>query len=169
LLKLTSFPPVVTPNATVLILGSMPGSRSLRIGQYYAHPHNFFWLFMEEIFSVARELPYAERLEALQSKGVALWDSLKECEREGSLDADIVPASELPNDFAWLLSTYPTIQRVCFNGSKSATAFARHVLPALPPEIRQALTLIPLPSTSPANRTISTADKLARWRAALAP
>jgi hypoxanthine-DNA glycosylase len=162
-----SFPPIVAPNATVLILGSMPGGRSLRAGQYYAHPHNFFWPFMEEIFGVARELPYAERLGALQSKGIALWDTLKECEREGSLDANIVPASELPNDFAWLFSNYSTIQRVCFNGSKSAAAFTRHVLPTLQPELRERLTLIPLPSTSPANRTVATADKLARWRAAL--
>ena len=165
--KLISFAPVVAPNATVLILGSMPGSRSLRIGQYYGHPHNFFWPFMQEIFAIPRSLPYAERLEALKQKHIALWDVLKECERAGSLDTAIVPASELPNDFAWLFSAYPTLQRVCFNGSKAATAFARHVMPHLPPKLREALTLIPLPSTSPANRTIATADKLARWRAAL--
>jgi hypoxanthine-DNA glycosylase len=122
---------------------------------------------MGEIYGVGRDLPYAERLLRLQEKGVALWDSLKECEREGSLDADIVPASELPNDFVWLLTTYPTIQRICFNGSKSATAFSRLVLPTLPLEIREQLTLAPLPSSSPANRTVTTADKLARWRAAL--
>ena len=122
---------------------------------------------MEEIFGIARALPYPQRVEALQQAGVALWDVLKECEREGSLDAAIVPASELPNDFAWLLTTYPNIQRICFNGSKAATAFTRHVVPILSPEIRDPLTLVPLPSTSPANRSIATADKLARWRAAL--
>jgi hypoxanthine-DNA glycosylase len=166
-MRLTSFAPVVAPNATVLILGSMPGSRSLRVGQYYAHPHNFFWPFMAEIYGVERELPYPQRLERLQAAGVALWDVLKECEREGSLDAAIIPTSELPNDFIWLLSTYPNIRRLCFNGAKAATAFTRLVLPSLPPTLRDSLTLIPLPSTSPANRSIPTADKLARWRAAL--
>ena len=122
---------------------------------------------MQELYGVARELPYAERVASLQSKGVALWDVLKECEREGSLDTAIVPASELPNDFPWLLSAYPNIQRIGLNGSKAATAFNRHVLPLLTSDIRDRVTLIPLPSTSPANRTISTADKLARWRAAL--
>src|SRR5688572_32291836 len=120
-MRLTSFPPIVTPDATVLILGSMPGSRSLKIGQYYGNPHNLFWLFMQELYGIARDLPYAERVASLQSKGVALWDVLKECEREGSLDADIVPTSEFPNDFVWLLSAYPNIQRICFNGSKAAT------------------------------------------------
>ena len=164
---LSSFPPVVKPGATMLILGSMPGSRSLKVGQYYAHPHNFFWPFMAEIYGVDRELPYIERLERLQAAGVALWDTLKECEREGSLDNDIVTATEVPNDFAWLLTTYPTIRRICFNGAKSATAFGRLVLPTLAQNIREVLTLTPLPSTSPANRTIATADKLERWQKAL--
>jgi hypoxanthine-DNA glycosylase len=166
-MRLVSFPPVVSPNATVLILGSMPGSRSLRMGQYYGHPHNLFWPFMHEILGIPHSLPYAERIKKLQAAGVALWDVLKECEREGSLDADIVPASELPNDFHWLFTTYPNIRRLCFNGSKSAAAFDRHVLPALPQAIRDSLTLIRLSSTSPANRSIATADKLERWRAAL--
>ena len=168
-MRLISFPPVISPDATVLLLGSMPGSRSLRMGQYYGHPHNLFWPFMEEIFGVKRSLPYAERLKELQAAGVALWDVLKECEREGSLDTAIVPASELPNDFEWLLTTYPAITQLCFNGSKAATAFTRHVVPVLPIKLRARLTLTPLPSTSPANRSISTADKLAHWRAALRP
>ena len=168
-MRLISFAPVVTPNVTVLILGSMPGNQSLRLGQYYGNPHNFFWPFMQEIYGVDRHLPYAERLAQLQRAGVALWDVLKECEREGSLDTAIVPASELPNDFAWLLDAYPTIQRICFNGSKAATAFARHVLPTLPAARLDSLTLIPLPSTSPANGSIPTADKLARWCGALRP
>jgi hypoxanthine-DNA glycosylase len=147
----------------------MPGKRSLQVGQYYAHPHNFFWPFMQEIFGIPRTLAYPERIEQLQAVGIALWDSLKECEREGSLDAAILPESEVPNDFNWLLTTYPAIQRICFNGSKSATAFARHVKPTLPQMLRDRLTLIPLPSTSPANRSIATAEKLARWQAALYP
>lgn len=164
---LTGFAPIVRPNATVLILGSMPGSRSLQIGQYYGNPHNFFWPFMQEIFGIEHALPYPQRLLGLQRAGIALWDVLKACERKGSLDTAIVPASELPNDFTWLLTTYPAIRRICFNGSKAATAFARHVLPILPEDVREPLTLIPLPSTSPANRTIATTDKLAKWRAAL--
>lgn len=166
-MRLVSFPPVIAPDATVLILGSMPGSRSLRVGQYYGHPHNNFWPFMQEIFGIERTLPYAQRLELVKAEGVALWDVLKECEREGSLDVAIVPDSELPNDFVWLLGAYPRIQRICFNGRKAETAFTRHVLPTLEPARRDALALIPLPSTSPANRGISTDQKLARWRDAL--
>jgi hypoxanthine-DNA glycosylase len=167
MVRLVSFAPIVAPNATVLILGSMPGSRSLQVGQYYANPQNLFWFFMEEIHGIPRTLAYAERLAAMQAAGVALWDVLKECEREGSLDTAIVPASEMPNDFDWLLTTYPTIQRICFNGAKAASTFTRHVEPTLTTATRARLTLIALPSTSPANRFMSTETKLDRWRAAL--
>ena len=159
--------PVVSPNATVLILGSMPGSQSLRAGQYYANRQNLFWLLMEEILGISRDLAYDERMQTLQSKGVAVWDVLRECERAGSLDSAIVPASEVPNDFAWLLTTYATILRICFNGAKAKSAFERHVIPSLNPAILQRLTLLALPSTSPANRYMPTDVKLERWRAAL--
>lgn len=164
---LTSFPPVVRPGATVLILGSMPGSRSLQVGQYYAHPQNLFWPFMGKLYGAGPELAYAQRLERLQAAGIALWDVLKHCQREGSLDAAILRDTEVPNDFAWILTTYPTIQRICFNGTKAATTFTRHVLPTLPESLQKSLTLYPLPSTSPANRSIAIETKLEKWRTAL--
>lgn len=166
---LTSFPPVVAPGATVLILGSMPGSRSLQVGQYYAHPQNLFWPFMGQLCGAGPELSYARRLDRLQAAGIALWDVLKHCERKGSLDTAILRSAEVPNDFTWLLMTYPTIQRICFIGAKATTAFTRLVLPTLPEPLRNSLTLLPLPSTSPANRSIATEVKLEKWRAALSP
>jgi hypoxanthine-DNA glycosylase len=166
-MRLVSFPPVVSPGATVLILGSMPGNRSLRVGKYYGNPHNLFWPFMDAILGIPHTVPYPERLAGLQAAGIALWDVLKECEREGSLDTSIVPESERPNDFAWFLGEHPTIRHICLNGSKAAASFKRHVLPVLPAVLRAGVTLTPLPSTSPANRYISTEDKLARWRTAL--
>lgn len=157
---LTSFPPVITPGTRVLILGSMPGQRSLDQQQYYAHPRNLFWPIMQELLGVPRQAPYPERLERLTAAGVGLWDVLMHCEREGSLDADIDRATEVPNDFRSLFEHHPALRALCFNGQKARSAFRRHVEPALPARIR----LVTLPSTSPANAGLSLQAKLARWR-----
>ena len=37
------FPPISSPSAEVLILGSLPGRLSLERGEYYANPQNAFW------------------------------------------------------------------------------------------------------------------------------
>ena len=38
-----SFKPSVGNNSKILILGSMPGVKSLEMCQYYAYPQNRFW------------------------------------------------------------------------------------------------------------------------------
>jgi hypoxanthine-DNA glycosylase len=166
---LTSFPPIIAPGATVLILGSMPGSRSLQVGQYYGHPRNLFWSIMGELTGASPDLPYAVRVARIQQAGIALWDVLQQCERPGSLDSAIVRASEIPNDLPDLLADHPSLRAVAFNGQKAAQGFARHITPRLDPPMRARLTLLPLPSTSPANAAQPRQAKLAQWRAALAP
>lgn len=163
--RLTGFPPVYSPDIRVLVLGSMPGRISLQAGEYYANPRNLFWLIMHELFGIDPRLPYLKRLEALTRCGVGLWDVLQQCERAGSLDAAIVPASEVPNDFAPLLDECRRLRAFCFNGRKAAQAFRRHVLPSLPAAVRARVELVVLPSTSPANAGQSFAEKLKRWRA----
>ena len=164
-----SFPPIVAPGATVLILGSMPGTRSLQLGQYYGHPRNLFWSILGELTGAPPRLPYPERVAKAQAAGVALWDVLEYCERPGSLDADIVAGSEIPNDIPDLLARHPTIQAVAFNGQTAAKSFARYVAPSLAPDTTAHIRWLPLPSTSPANVGIPYAEKVTRWHAALTP
>lgn len=161
--RLTSFPPVVDDDTRVLILGSMPGSRSLAEHEYYAHPRNLFWPLMEDLFGIERTWPYARRLEALLLCGIGLWDVLKHCEREGSLDASIVRHTEVPNDVAALLPRLPKLRAFAFNGRKAEQSFRRHVSPRLPPEAVGTIELVRLPSTSPANAGQSWADKRKQW------
>lgn len=44
--KCKSFLPVVNDDSKILILGSMPGIKSLNEQQYYAHSQNKFWKLM---------------------------------------------------------------------------------------------------------------------------
>lgn len=146
--------------ARLLVLGSMPGRASLDAREYYAHRQNAFWRLMGDLFGAGRDLPYAARLEKLKAAGVALWDVIGACEREGSLDADIVGASVRANDFSEFLATHTGIGRIYFNGAAAEAAFRRHVLPGLG---GRSLQLFRLPSTSPAHASLSYEEKLAAW------
>ena len=153
------FPPVVASGARLLILGSMPGAASLRAAEYYAHPRNAFWPIMGDLVGAGPGLAYPDRLEALTTAGIALWDVLESCARDGSLDSAI--RDERANDFGSFLSLHTGISRLYFNGAKAEQAFTRHVRPNLwtgGPTLRR------LPSTSPANARMSDQRKLQAWR-----
>lgn len=157
------FPPIESPSARVLILGSMPGIASLRAGQYYAHPRNQFWPILGEL--LRQNLPamaYPERVQCLIDAGIALWDVLQSCQRPGSLDADIAPASIIANDFAAFFQRHPAITQVYFNGTAAEGHFNKRVRPLLQV---QPLHYLRLPSTSPAHAALDFAAKLAVWRA----
>ena len=156
-----SFPPISDPTCRVLILGSMPGKASLRADQYYAHPQNAFWRILSEYFEIPAGGAYEQRVAGLLRHRLAVWDVLRSCTRESSLDSDIVEASIVPNDFATFLFEYPAIRTICFNGAKAETCYRRYVLPDLP---EPALACHRLPSTSPANASIPYSRKLAAWQ-----
>jgi hypoxanthine-DNA glycosylase len=157
-----SFPPVITAGARVLILGSMPGRISLAQDRYYAHPRNAFWPLMGELFGAGPDLPYEQRLLHLQQRRIALWDVLKLCTREGSLDSAIVESSIVCNDFAQLFARHPGIRAVFFNGAKAESTWRRHVEPILP---TLPLRYTRLPSTSPAHASLDHAAKRTAWSA----
>lgn len=152
--------PVSLPTAKVLVLGSMPGAVSLQQQQYYGHPRNAFWPIITELTGVVADLPYQQRLQALTSKGIALWDVIASCERVGSLDSAI--RQEQVNDFSTFFSQHPQLQAIAFNGAKAAQSFTRHVLPLQC--VPSAVSLLTLPSTSPAHATLSFADKIQQWQ-----
>ena len=156
-----SFAPIETADARILILGSMPGEASLRAGQYYAHPRNLFWRIMGELLGTDPGSPYEQRIQALKSARIALWDVLRSCRRKGSLDSNIDHESLVSNDFAAFFSHHPAITRVFFNGAKAEAYYRKHVLPAIGIE---SIEYLRMPSTSPANASIPYERKLEAWR-----
>jgi len=156
-----SFPPVADASARILILGSMPGKKSLAEKQYYANPQNAFWKLMGYFFGAGPELPYEERKQLLKKSGIALWDVMASCQREGSLDSAIAQ-DFTPNDFPTFFAKHSNITRVFFNGKKAEHSFHKHVLPIL---TAQPLEYKRLPSTSPAHAALNYAQKLTAWHA----
>lgn len=162
--RIRSFPPLESPAARILILGSMPGRASLAAGQYYAHPQNAFWSIMGSLVGADPALPYPARVAVLKASGIALWDVLASCERKGSLDADIRPNSMVANDFAAFFASHPQISAVLFNGSMAEASFRRHAATDMGHIL---LRYMRLPSTSPAHAALTRIQKLEAWRGAL--
>ena len=159
------FPPVASPDARVLVVGSMPSEASLAARQYYAFRHNQFWRIAGAICGFAPDAPYESRKAALVGCRIALWDVLESCIRPGSLDSAIREESIRVNDFAGFLAAHPGIRRVCFNGRKAEHAWRRRVLPDLPAACKLEYRL--LPSTSPAHAGMGYLAKLEAWRSAI--
>lgn len=155
-MKSFSFPPIAPTNATILILGTMPGVKSLEIQQYYGHPQNNFWRFMFEILNEDFSKDYETRKNLLIKNNIALWDVLQFCERIGSLDSAI--KNEVTNDFEQFLKEHPNITTIFFNGQKAAAFFKKYV------SLENNYDLITLPSTSPANASKTFESKLNEWK-----
>jgi len=163
-----SFAPIARGDARVLILGSLPGAMSLARREYYAQPRNAFWRIMAELADADRALPYAERLERLREKRIAVWDVCAAAERAGSLDSSILRNTVILNRFEAFFLRHAEIRAIFLNGGTATELFERLVIPTISPA-HAALPRMRLPSTSPAHAGMPFERKLAAWREALAP
>ena len=156
------FPPIATPRARVLVLGSLPGPESLRRRQYYAQPRNVFWRIVSDLFGTGPLDDYPARVAAIERHGLALWDVCASAERAGALDSAIRRASVEVNDFEGFLRRHRAIELVCCNGQTAAQLYRRLVLPGLPAPASD-LPVTVLPSTSPAYAALDYERKLVAW------
>jgi TDG/mug DNA glycosylase family protein len=156
------FPPIVSGNASVLILGTMPSEASLLRQQYYGHSRNAFWPIMSALFGLDAELCYQLRKEVLIENGIAVWDVLQSCNRSGSLDSSIKLATIRTNDLAGFFTEYKGIKRVFFNGRMAEKLFQKRTLPTLKHRFSY-LEYQCLPSTSPAYASLKLEQKIAAW------
>ena len=151
------FDPVVNAQTRLLMLGSLPGEKSLALQEYYGNRQNRFWSLMSEVTGVNLvRLDYASRLEALLDQRVGLWDVVAEAHRPGSLDSRIRDRND--NDLIALLSSLPNLTTIGFNGGTAA----RLGLKALGLHAAR-YRVVQLPSSSPAY-TLPYADKLRLWQ-----
>lgn len=154
--------PILGPGVRLVILGSFPGVASLQAQQYYGHPRNHFWRLLATALGPDPEAivaaPYPKRVTWLLQHGIGLWDVYAACEREGSLDSAI--RSPEPNDLSRIARACPELRVIAHNGGESWRH--RRFTEAL------GVTVMRLPSSSPANASWSFEKKLAAWRDVLA-
>lgn len=158
--KCKSFNASINKQSKILILGSMPGVKSLEAQEYYAHPQNRFWKVMSFLCNVdLTNLEYSQKLKTLLLNNIALWDVISDCNRVGSLDSAI--ENEHPNDIENLLKTYSGIEIICLNGNKAYSAFKKHFKHII--ECNR-YTIYKMPSTSPANARFQMPQLIAEWK-----
>ena len=145
-----SFPPIIGNNSKILILGSFPSVLSVKNSFYYGNKRNQFWKIMNDIFQ-ENATTNEEKEELVLRKGIALWDSVKRCERKNSSDSKLVVMEA--NNIRQLLRKYPRIHTLFFNGKKAFQVFQK-AHKNIPIYIQI------LPSTSPANAAMKYEEKL---------
>jgi TDG/mug DNA glycosylase family protein len=149
-------PPIARADATLFILGSLPGDASLAARRYYGHSTNQFWRLLESAIGVAlHPLSYEERLDRLAEHRIGLWDVIASASRRGSLDQSIREAEH--NQIDHLLHDFPRLRAIAFNGA-TAAAIGRKLVGEAPRHIA----LIDLPSSSAAN-TRPFDEKASAW------
>jgi len=155
---ISSFRPIVDKECKILILGTMPGVKSLEKQEYYGHERNAFWKIIYSLFKQELTSDYSHKKTFLLHHNIALWDVLKACYREGSSDSNI--KDPIPNDFKIFFNQYPNIKAIYFNGEPAEKLFKRFVSKTLG-DIN--IPFYRLPSTSPAN-AIKFEQKLDQWQ-----
>jgi len=133
---------ILNENCRVLILGSVPSVKSVEHNFYYMHPQNRFWKLMGVLLDENFEdADISTRKQLLLEHRIALYDSVEECDIEGSSDTKI--KNVIPSDVPSFLAR-SQIRHIFCNGAASYK-----YLKMFYPELC-AIT-VKLPSTSPAN------------------
>jgi hypoxanthine-DNA glycosylase len=148
------FAPLKGKNPVVLILGTMPGGAALRKKEYYGYEHNAFWKIMFDIFETRFSADYGIRTNLLKNNGIALWDTIASCEREGS--SDTAMKNIVYNNIEGFLKENKSVKAIFLNSKFAHKIF----LKAVKADIEQKVFV--MPSTSPAN-TVKYEKKLEQW------
>ena len=147
------FPPVFDERSRVLVLGTIPSPKSREAGFYYMHPQNRFWRMLCAALGEPIPADVRGRRELCLQRGIALWDVLASCEINGASDSSIKNA--VPNDLS-LIFRAADIRAVFTTGKKAQSLYERFC-GGFPRAVC-------LPSTSPANRTVSEEEMLERYK-----
>lgn len=125
-------------------------------GEYYAHPRNKFWRIVAIITNNKLPLSYLEKKALLLKTDIGIWDVAHKAYREGSLDTAIL--NEVPNDLDSFIASHKKLKVIGFNGTNAEKLYDKYF------ERRADINYHLLPSTSPANTTVSFENSCGKWR-----
>lgn len=142
-------------NSSILMLGSFPSEASRKAGEFYGNKRNQFWRLLFNVFNetYTLETSYKEKIDFLYNHNIALWDVIKECETEGSLDSEI--KSPIFNDINEFIYNHPRITKIFCNGQMVYNLVKKMNIQVDKIEV--------LPSSSPTN-TMKYDIKLMLWK-----
>lgn len=150
-----AFDMVADARTKLLILGSLPGQKSLAERRYYANPANQFWRLLGPVIGADLvAMSYEDRLGALLARGVGLWDVIGAARRFGSLDSALRDADE--RDLKTAIAALPALRALAFNGA------AAHKIGVRQLGANPSVDLIALPSSSGAH-AVGIAAKQPAW------
>jgi len=152
----TSFEPISNPDTCILILGTMPGDKSIELNEYYGHSRNKFWKIISTITGNNMPFSYPDKKSLLIKNKIGIWDVAHNASRKGSLDSAI--QDEIPNDLTDFVSKHMNLKVIGFNGKKAESLFNKYF------KRQEGIKYVSLPSTSPANTSIGFDGICNKWR-----
>lgn len=152
----TSFAPISHPDIKILILGSIPGDRSIELGEYYGHARNRFWKIISTLTGNDLLLTYEDKKDLLLNNNIGVWDVAHKAIRKGSLDTAIM--NEEPNDLESFIANHPQLKVIGFNGTKAQAIYDKYF------KRKNGIKYVLLPSSSPANARMNLEQICEQWR-----
>lgn len=146
--------PIFDEHSIRLILGTFPSVKSREANFYYANPQNRFWKVLSAIVKEESPKTDDEKRRMLLKHRIALWDVVYSCDIVGSSDRSI--QNVIPNDIHQLIAK-TSITKLYANGARAMELYRKHCQS----EIGLPITL--LPSTSPANASMTLPRLIERW------
>jgi hypoxanthine-DNA glycosylase len=151
-----SFDPISDSETIILILGTMPGDKSLELQEYYGNARNRFWKIISTITNNELPFNYSDKKKLLLKTKIGVWDVAHKADRKGSLDSAI--KNEEPNDLKNFITKHKNLKVIGFNGTKSKALFDKYF------DREKQIKYILLPSTSQANTGIDFENICKAWQ-----
>jgi len=147
--------PIHSESSTLLILGSFPSVKSREANFYYANPQNRFWKVLSAILKEESPKTDDAKRRMLLKHRIALWDVVYSCDILGSSDSSIQKV--IPNDTHQLIAK-TSITKLYANGARAMELYRKHC------QSETGLPITLLPSTSPANASMTLPRLIERWK-----